>query len=235
MARFRTPPPVASKSGSRAKLSRTSVSSPTKVPVLSSARSRSLNHVSFGGRKFPVSPVLDAFFWFMAERHQVHQRRLAGQPQPWTDDEILQAYPFTNVFRVYDRVTQYILKNVIRKGDQSLEESCFRVILFRLFNRIETWELLEKGLGTPTLTWSEFDVGEYENVLMEYKGALYGACYIIPAPSFGWERNFSNHLRLVKLLMEEHFPRRLRKVEYLKDAHGIACLYPSKGAFTALQ
>ena len=106
--------------------------------------------VSVAGVKLHPSPILDTFFKFVVERHAIHQRRLAGQPPPWTTDSILANYPFTNVFRVFDRVSQYILHNVINRGDQSLREQCFRVMLFRTFNKEETWEYMEKKLGELT-------------------------------------------------------------------------------------
>ncbi|KAH8093785.1 hypothetical protein BXZ70DRAFT_976289 [Cristinia sonorae] len=195
--------------------------------------------VSFAGQPFPVSPILDTFFWYMAERHRIHQLRCAGQEKPWSKDDILNSHCFTNVFRVYDRTTQYILRNVIQKGSQDLYEVTFRVLLFRFFNRPETWEYLEEHLGNPTLKWSEFDVGAYDRVLSllvsRTGSALYGAAYICPAPPFGWPKNHSNHLRLVQLLMNDDLPKELVKCKFLKDAHGRIGLYPSIGDFIGFQ
>ncbi|KAI0073262.1 hypothetical protein K474DRAFT_1666813 [Panus rudis PR-1116 ss-1] len=206
---------------------RTTVPDPIK-PVKATARK-----VSFGGRTFTASPIFDTFFWFVAERHRIHQLRVAGKPRPWTEDTILAEHPFTNVFRVYDRVTQYILQNVIGKGSRDLYESCFRVLLFRTFNRIETWEYLEEQLGD--LTWRDFDVRQYEKVLSKVDGALYGPVYIIPAPGFGWPKNYSNHLRLIQMMMQEDIPKALKRFQYLKDAHGYICMYPGVGDFTGFQ
>lgn len=179
--------------------------------------------------------TFDNFFWFVAERHRIHCLRIAGRNPPWTEDEILAEYAFTNVFRVFDRVTQYILCNVVGKGDEGLDDAVFRVLLFRTFNRIETWELLEAELGT--LTWREFDVDKYEEILVEAadQGPLYGSVYIIPAPDLGWGRNYANHLRLIKLMMDQGLPGKLQKFEYLRDAHGYLCLYPGVGNFTGFQ
>lgn len=213
------------------------------VPTVKDMKSRpgpikgSVRNITFGGKNFPASPVLDTFYWFMAERHRIHQLRLSGQDPPWSKDELMNSYPFTNVFRVYDRTTQYILMNVIQKGSQDLQEVSFRVILFRLFNKPETWEYLEDHLGTPTLKWCEFDAGAYDRVLtlLSEKTAVYGASYICPAPSFGWQRNYSNHLRLIKVMMEDNIPLALKKLHHLKDAHGRICLYPSIGDFIGQQ
>ncbi|TFY63010.1 hypothetical protein EVJ58_g3497 [Rhodofomes roseus] len=185
-------------------------------------------------QRFPVSPVLDTLFYFMAERHRIFLRRTSGEERPWTDDEILQKYPFTNVFRVYDRTTQYVLRHVVNQGSQDLHESCFRVILFRMFNKIETWKHLKQQIGE--LTWADFDVHTYEKVLGAVSGPLYGPAYICPAPNnIGGKFNYARHLRLVQLLMEENLPKQLKRFRYLKDAHGWLLLFPSMGDFTALQ
>jgi hypothetical protein len=180
----------------------------------------------------------------MTERHAIHQRRLAGQPWPWTDDPILRQHNFTNVFRIYDRVTQYVICNVIGKGDQDFHETCFRVILFRCFNRTSTWELLLAHFGE--LTWREFNLAVYENVLYEeyrQNNKLYGSSYILPAPELGGtsqdgsggKANYANHLRLLKVMMESDLPGQLAQLSELSDAWERISLYPSMGAFLSFQ
>ncbi|KAI9436901.1 hypothetical protein H4582DRAFT_1960404 [Lactarius indigo] len=198
--------------------------------------------VDIAGRKLKLSPVIDTLFLWMTERHAIHQRRLAGQPWPWTDDPIFRQHAFTNVFRVYDRVTQYIICNVIGKGDQDLHETCFRVILFRCFNRISTWELLLNHFGE--LTWRDFDLSAYEAVLYEeyrQNNKLYGASYILPAPELGGtslggtKANYANHLRLLKVMMESDLPGQLGQLSELSDAWERISLYPSMGEFLSFQ
>jgi hypothetical protein len=198
--------------------------------------------VDIAGRKLKLSPVIDTLFLWMTERHAIHQRRLAGQPWPWTDDPIFRQHAFTNVFRVYDRVTQYIICNVISQGDQDLHETCFRVILFRCFNRISTWELLLNHFGE--LTWRDFDLTAYETVLYEeyrQNNKLYGASYILPAPELGGtslggaKANYANHLRLLKVMMESDLPSQLDQLSELSDAWERISLYPSMGAFLSFQ
>ncbi len=45
---------------------------------------------------------------FMAKRHAIYERRLAGRAWPWTSDPILKTYRFCNVFRELDTVTMWI-------------------------------------------------------------------------------------------------------------------------------
>ena len=200
--------------------------------------------VDIAGRKLKLSPVIDTLFQWMTERHAIHQRRLAGQSWPWTDDPILQQHNFTNVFRVYDRVTQYIICNVIEKGDQDFHETCFRVILFRCFNRISTWELLLAHFGE--LTWRDFNLIAYENVLYEeyrQNNKLYGSSYILPAPELGGtsldgsksKANYANHLRLLKVMMETDLPGQLAQLSELSDAWERISMYPGMGVFLSFQ
>lgn len=189
--------------------------------------------VIIAGKKLRVSTVLNTFFYFVAERHKIHQRRIQGKPAPWTKDRILTCWPFTNVFRVYDRISQFILRHVIQEGDESLWECFFRVVLFRTFNRIGTWMMLKSALGR--LTWQDFDIEAYERVLLAAEGPLYGAAYIMPGAKLGARTNASNDLRLIQLMMEEDAPTVLSKLNHLKDAHGYLCLYPSMGDFTSMQ
>lgn len=53
---------------------------------------------------------LEMFWHWINERHGIYFERQRGESWPWTDDEILQTYKFTNVFRELDRVTVWIKK-----------------------------------------------------------------------------------------------------------------------------
>ena len=68
---------------------------------------------------------------------------------PWTEDPILRRYKFTNAYRASDRVSQYLIRNVIYAGDQNPRELFLRILIFKLFNRIETWERLVAAVGRP--------------------------------------------------------------------------------------
>ena len=74
-----------------------------------------------------------------------------------TNDPILQTYKFTNVYRACDRVSQYLIKNVIYKDIEhySPEDVLLRILLFKVFNKIETWEYLNRENDLTTRT---FDV-----------------------------------------------------------------------------
>jgi hypothetical protein len=96
---------------------------------------------------------------FAHARHEIWRRRQEGQPPPWTRDPVLQKHRFTNVFRVVDRVSQYLISTVIPLGSQEPEELFFRTFLFKIFNTECAWKVLTAAVGMPT--WKDFAFEDY--------------------------------------------------------------------------
>ena len=86
--------------------------------------------VDAGGRQFQPSPVFDTYWRFAARRQAMYEARVTGQPPPWTTDPVLRTHRFTNCFRAADRVSQYLIANVIYTGPQEPTEIVFRTLLF---------------------------------------------------------------------------------------------------------
>jgi len=196
------------------------------------------------GREFRISaakalrttPVFDTYWRFAAERQEIFFRRVSGFAAPWTADPILASYRFTNVYRASDRVSQYLIRNVIYEGDQSGEEVFFRILLFKLFNRIETWELLQCKVAP--ISWRTFHLGRYVALLdaeFENGRTLYSPAYIMPSPPFGSVRKHTNHLQLLCAMMRDHAPLKISRATTLNDVYTILRSYPSLGDFLAFQ
>ena len=105
------------------------------------------------------------YFHFARARMDIFWRRMQDQT-PLTTDPILSRYKFTNVYRVLDRVSQYLVRRVIyeRPADFSAEDTLFRILIFKIFNKIETWEFLETALEEPVCL-SNFDPAYYAELL----------------------------------------------------------------------
>ncbi len=86
-----------------------------------------------------------------------------GDRPPWTADPVLVRHKFTNAYRASDRVSQYLISRVTYSGSQDPAELAFRVLVFKLFNRIDTWELLERELGP--VSWADYAFGRFDAVL----------------------------------------------------------------------
>ncbi len=112
--------------------------------------------------------------------------RLAGSTMPWTTDPILQNFRFTNPYRASDRVSQYLIRHILYEGSQDPVEILFRTALFRLFNKIETWEYLVNKLGE--ITYSEFEIPRFARIfnrMASLSGYIYSSAYIFPSPNLG--------------------------------------------------
>ena len=153
-------------------------------------------------RQLRRTEIFDTYWHFAAERHRVYQARLRGDAPPWTTDPIIASYRFTNCYRAADRVSQYLIGEVIYNGDQHPDEVLFRILLFRFFNHIATWELLCSALGE--LSWASFQLNRYDEVLTAAAAAgerIYSAAYLIPPPRLGAPRKHTNQLLLLQQMM----------------------------------
>jgi len=188
------------------------------------------------GRELQPTEVFDTYWRFAAARQAVYQARLSGQSPPWSDDPILGAYRFTNCYRAADRVSQYLITHVCYRGDPSWDEVFFRVLLFKIFNRVPTWQLLTSQLGQ--LTWAQYEHATYNAVLSDALAAgerLYSAAYIMPQPSLGEDRKHSNHLRLLELMMRDRAPQKVAEAPSMAAAFKVLTSYPGVGTFLAYQ
>ena len=182
-----------------------------------------------------TTPVYDTYWRFAAERQSVFMKRANGESAPWTSDPIISGHRFTNTYRASDRVSQYLIKNVIYDGLQSANEVFFRTILFKIFNKIETWEMLRRTIGD--LKWSKFSYDRYAKVLDQAKAMspIYSAAYIMPSPSFSSPAKHRNHLRLIEYMFKNNVPKSVAKANSLEEVYKILLGLPSLGNFLAFQ
>ena len=182
--------------------------------------------------------VYDTYWRFAAERQAIYFRRLANPAGPWTNDHILNDFRFTNVFRISDRVSQYLVREVQYNAARpdSPADVFFRTLLFKIFNRIETWETLERNLGP--IAWRRTPLGRIVEVLdAEFLqgNPVYSAAYIMPPPSLGHKRKHANHLALLNQMMEDRLADRLASARSLQSAYEMILAYPGIGPFLAFQ
>ena len=143
--------------------------------------------------------IYDLYWYFACERQNIFWKKQQGLQAPWTDDKILQEYKFCNSYRVNDRVSQYLIKNVIYNKKYNYDDTLFRIILFKLFNKEETWKLLLEKFNDITL--NTFDTKKYSEVLNEAINnniSIYNDAYISCATkAFGYDHKHDNHLALL--------------------------------------
>jgi hypothetical protein len=191
-------------------------------------------------RLAPARPtmVYDTYWRFAAERQRVFFRRLAGDGPPFTDDPVLARYKFTNAYRASDRVSQYLIRHVLYEGDQSPDEVFFRTLLFKVFNRIETWELLAGQLGP--ISHADYDYRRYDAVLTRAIAdgtRIFSAAYIMPSGrgALSDVRKHRTYLRLLETMMRDKVPERLAEARSMRRAFELLRGYPLMGDFLAYQ
>lgn len=187
----------------------------------------------------PTATIVFKTLWrFAAERQEIFFRRLQGEPPPWTSDTVMANYRFTNAYRVLDRVSQFLLARVIYQGSQLPEEVFFRIMVFKIFNRIDTWELLVRQFGE--VSWGAYDFIQYDNTLTsasEKGSRIFSAAYIMPSgkTTFGDGRKHRNYLHLLERMMAERLPSRLMDCRTMEQAFGLLRNCPLIGDFLGYQ
>lgn len=99
---------------------------------------------------------------FAAERMNIFWRRcsLNWDKPEFTSDPVLQRYKFTNCYRILDKVSQYLIRNISNEDASDVSQRIagrrkrlyrrfVRTYLFKMFNSIETWEALPDELKEP--------------------------------------------------------------------------------------
>lgn len=186
----------------------------------------------------PRSEVYLAYWTFAAKRHEIYEQRLAGDPGPWSDDEILQRYRFCNAFRASDRVSQYLIREVIYANPGlDARDRFVRTALFRLFSKPSTWELIEARCGPVRA--GDFDqrsVGAVLDEAMASGRTLYTSAFILCANrAYGHARKHRNHLALVAAMLDDRLPERVVEAQSLADVYWALRGYPLIGPFMAYQ
>jgi hypothetical protein len=192
--------------------------------------------IQFGSSELVVSEVFDTYWRFAAERQRIFFKRLRDD-FPLTTDPILSAFKFTNSYRASDRASQFLIREVVYAGEQTEEELFFRIILFKLFNKIETWRLLRDAFGE--VCYREFRTDLYGRILeqaLSSKLRIYSAAYIMPSGGAGVHgRKHEWHLRLLERMMKDGVPRRIADMRKMEDAFLLLRSYPMIGDFLAFQ
>jgi hypothetical protein len=185
-----------------------------------------------------TTEVYESYWRFAAERQEIFFKRFSRAQGPWTNNPVLSQYKFTNAYRASDRVSQYLIRRVIYRDDlpRSAHEVCFRILLFKIFNKIETWELLEKSIGP--IVQAEYDFERYDRILTSAMRAgrrIYSAAYIMPPGTFGHTAKHQNHLRLLERMIATNLSGRLAAAKSMQEGFELLRSYPTIGDFLGYQ
>ena len=125
-----------------------------------------------------------------AERQNIFFNKIRGIRPP-TSDPIFLEYKFCNTYRASDRVSQFLIRQVIYSGKYSDLDLLLRILLFRLLNKSDTWTALENKVGRVKA--NNFKFLTYKKALEEIKKEnkiIYGNAFILCAnKAFGLRKS----------------------------------------------
>jgi hypothetical protein len=190
----------------------------------------------YSERVIPRQEVFDTYWYFAAERQRIFYQRLAGAAPPYTTDPILQQGKFCNVYRACDRVSQFLIKEVIYARQYPPLDTVFRIMLFRLLNRPQTWVELEQRLDDISL--SKFSLESYAKALEDIRQTqpIYGNAFILCAnKAFGFDQKHRNHLALLQQIFTSDEAEKLLNSQSLESLFKQLHSLPLIGTFMAYQ
>ena len=183
------------------------------------------------------SKVYDTYWKFAVKRNDVFLKRQVDPYGPWTNDPVIRDNRFTNIFRASDRVSQFLIDIQYSKKMDS-KEVFFKTLLFKFFNKIETYSYLEKNLSD--ISPNSFSIDKYDDLLkirMASKQTIYSAAYIMPSAggAFGYKFKHTNHLALLDKMMKDRLFDTISDSKSLEQVYNKLLSYPSLGRFLAFQ
>ena len=113
-----------------------------------------------------AEPVLNEenmahLYTFITERYKIHIRKDVKKTNPpYTHNTILNDFRFTNVRREHDRESLWLINNIAQNDFLSYRNKVMNIILFRLFNKSSTLELI----GAP-LDFRDYNPEIYRKIL----------------------------------------------------------------------
>lgn len=124
--------------------------------------------------------AFNAMLYWCRERERIRIAKESGKPPPWTTDPILQTYRFCNLRRRDDRVSRWLIDNVLARREEFSDWSFLQfTALCRWVNWPNTIQILhDEGLW-PSDTLDLESIGGLLNTL---EGKVWTGAYMIRAP-----------------------------------------------------
>lgn len=165
--------------------------------------------------------VLQSFFRFMRERHNIFERRfIRGEAPPWTTDPVLANYKYTNVYRELDRGTIWLQRRVLETDDLDQMEKLFWVMAYRIGFSPDTfdgfWSLYGRSVDEQTLS-------NLVIYLSNCRGGIWTDAYTVtPVQYAGSHKKYENIVSGILLQLRprlQYLIDQMMAAENLKQCH----------------
>lgn len=190
------------------------------------------------------------YLYFVSERMNIFWKRKEGASAPYTSNEILSKNKFTNVYRSLDRVSQYLISNVIYNGKEYSREGMFkRILIFKHFNMIETWDMIIERFGDIDENTDFKELGKFLEEKINSGMTIYSNAYMVTSAfmkpncstytEYNLEGETIKHICYFKIFEEYLYNRgnakKILESKTMKELFERLCDVPGFGKFIAMQ
>jgi hypothetical protein len=176
------------------------------------------------------------------DRHRVWVRRQAGMPQHWSEDPILQRNKFTNVYRVLDHGSQFLLTELLT-GRGTAVDFLARAYLYRMSNLPQLWEHTHRELGFyPYADELSEDLAELWASYRDEGNQVFSGAYMIVPHVPGTPSGFDKAREVVRMAARSFHPDspefitpRFLKAGSMEERFKVLQSVPGIGNFIAMQ
>lgn len=182
---------------------------------------------------------------FIKRRYVVHLRKdVLKKDPPWTNDPVLKDFRFTNIRREHDRETKWVIEHITSNPELSYEDKLLNVILFRLYNKHETAELISMPFKfSETPDWNpEWYRSLFEAALVDDPKRVFftAAFHTVGMKNTmklvtGEEYAPMRILKSLKILQQDGLPEDIKKCYNQKEVYQLLTSYNGIGNFLAYQ
>lgn len=155
---------------------------------------------------FTPNEYLFYYLYYIQERMNIFWKRLEGNQPPYSEDVIFNENKFTNVYRVLDRSSQYLVKNIINTDkDYSVEETFWRILIYKHFNLPHTWDLLIKEFGDIDKNVSLNQISSFLAQKKDSSDSIYSNAYMMTSAFLSGDKGRYVHLKENKWRKHQYY------------------------------
>lgn len=192
-------------------------------------------------------PNLLRLYNYIKRRYTIHLRKdVLRKDPPWTKDGVLQSFRFTNVRREHDRESRWAIEHIYTNPSLCYEDKLLNAILFRLYNKHETAELLSMPIqfyGSYRGDWNpEWYRALFEAALVEEPDRVF---FTAAFHTVGMKNTLQKVtkedfapmriLKFIKILLDTRVVKKLQSCENQQEVFELISSYAGIGGFLAYQ
>lgn len=179
----------------------------------------------------------EVYLRFVVERHRMWELRQQGAPQPWTDDPVLRTRKFTNVYRILDHGSQFLVQMM---DGAAPEDQLVRAFGYRYTNRPEPWQAFYEDMGRyPVRADLDSLLPQFWRDYHAQGNPLFGTAYkmFVGQENRGWTRSewVMRHINDAMGYGPDNVVDAFLSVEGPAAKHGVLLTVPRCANFMAMQ